>query len=104
MLTAAICLFSGAMLGLCFNVKMLAHVTLVFVVFGVGAAFFMQASIASIATLGLIAVVALQGGYFMTLLLSAMGHVRQNAIQPFKTPAEAEATNDALRDRVHLPR
>jgi hypothetical protein len=72
-LTATLCVLAGAVLGLKFNAKMLAYVSIL--VFGAWAALDMSGFVTYVGPMirGSICLASLQTGYFVTILLFAMG-------------------------------
>ncbi len=89
-LTATVCFLAGAVLGLKFNVKLLAHASIL--VIAVGAVFGLSgfATYTSAAADGLIGLFALQTGYFATVLLAVMGFVDQRGATSGTTVVEDE--------------
>jgi hypothetical protein len=78
-LTAAVAFFAGATMGLRFNVKMVAHASLLIILAAVVAAATGLTFATTAALYGVIAIIALQVGYSVTLILGAMGLTQGHA-------------------------
>ncbi len=91
LITMAVCLPLGAVIGIKFNVKMIVHAIVA------AALLFSFVSLMGAETIGtalintIVAAVCLQVGYFVSLMLFALGFI-DNAAAPIENPG-AEATH-----------
>lgn len=97
LVTAVGCLLLGAVIGLKFNLKMIAQAVAVVVAGWVIAAAIGKVSISAALIGGFLNAVALQAGYFVSLIMSAMGLTADHTVTAPR-PATTNKSIDAASE------
>lgn len=86
-------LLIGASTGLLFNVRMVLHLSIVAVAICGATAVFGQISPGGAALYAIVAVIALQAGYFVSLMIAALGLTREPARleEPLRNDANSQS-------------
>lgn len=95
-IVASLSLLFGIVLGLRFNVRILFALCLVVIIAGIGTALFGLAAVGDAALFAVSTTVALQVGYFVSMVIAAMNLT--------ESPADVATREGEARHRIELPR